>query len=195
MKKYILPLLLVIFPYLYFVSMFKLFDGSASRFAILAIVYLAIAVFIYLPNCVNAFLIQKKLTTYESVKLDFLVKLCLIPYYILFFMLSVVFVSLTFLFGGLFIAILFWLMDVALLVPSSLYGAAALAKAKKEGLITGKQQVLHTILHFLFCLDVVSAAVVFVKIRKIHKKRLCEQQESQNSEAEEENADEASEKD
>ena len=55
--------------------------------------------------------------------------------------------------------------DGILLITSSMYGVNAIRKARKKGLITKKYAAVHTVFHYLFVLDVISAVMVYGKIR------------------------------
>lgn len=60
----------------------------------------------------------------------------------------------------------FIIFDYILLLPSTMYGISGLIQARKENLIQDKNFAIHVILHFMFCLDLVSAIMSYCRVRK-----------------------------
>ena len=52
------------------------------------------------------------------------------------------------------------------MLTSSTYGIRVLVLAKKEGMISTGFMMLHIVMHFCFVLDIVSALIVFIKLKK-----------------------------
>ena len=84
------------------------------------------------------------------------VKLAQIPAYVIWFVLGVSF----FLFG---LAAAAFIVDSAAILFSGLVGLAAVRRCRAEGHLTREAAVLHGILQFVFCADVVSAIWVYRK--------------------------------
>lgn len=59
------------------------------------------------------------------------------------------------------------LFDYLLLIPSTMYGISGLIKAYKDNKISKSIMVGNIILQFIFGLDVISAVVCYINIRKI----------------------------
>jgi hypothetical protein len=168
-KKWILPLLLLVSPYLYAAILiageqtgYKMTDLQNS------LIIGAIAA-IFIVNMVYAFVALKWKSSRELLFWDMLIKLCYIPLYICNF------------FGGLlalvmpvgFLLVLFVVViDFLLLLPSTMYGVSGLIKASKEGKIPKGTAVLAIILHFFFCTDVICAVVMYCIVKTQDKKEV-----------------------
>ena len=85
-----------------------------------------------------------------------IVKLAQIPAYVIWFVLGVSF----FLFG---LAAVAFIVDVAAILFSGLVGLAAVRRCRAEGHLTREAALIHGILQFVFCADVVSAIWVYRK--------------------------------
>jgi hypothetical protein len=59
-----------------------------------------------------------------------------------------------------------FVIDVLLMLTSSMYGISALLKARKAGLITGKFIAVHIVLHCFFVTDIISSIIIFINIKK-----------------------------
>lgn len=91
-----------------------------------------------------------------------LLKLAQIPAYILFFLMGmsgVFFVQ--FLAATLIIA---WFIDALTILLSGIVGLAAVTRCRNERLLTRAEYVIHGILQFIFCLDVLSAIIVVITV-------------------------------
>jgi thiamine transporter ThiT len=101
---------------------------------------------------------------------DMLLKLCNIPIYLLIFFIGTFIgassgLVVTILPFSLAIVFILMIFDYLLLLPSSMYGVSGLIQARREGHITTVALVVNCILHFLFCLDVISAIIMFCVVR------------------------------
>ncbi len=116
---------------------------------------------IFLPNIVYAFILPK--LGYRGKQLLFwslLLKLANIPVYAL--------VILIVLLLHIFILPLVWfliLFDYSLLLPSSMYGVSGIVACCRDGNLSKDRAAANIIMQFIFCLDVVSAAYCYVKVR------------------------------
>lgn len=88
------------------------------------------------------------------------VKLLQIPAYALWFMVGAV----MFIFMG---PLLAFLVDAMTIILSGLVGLGAVLRSKKEGILTVSQAVVHGILQFVFCADVVSAIILYRKTKEV----------------------------
>ena len=68
------------------------------------------------------------------------------------------------------IVILLFIMDLFMMIASSVYGVNALIRAGKRGVVSKQYALINGILHFFFVADVISSICTFVKIRKCMKK-------------------------
>ena len=87
------------------------------------------------------------------------VKLLQIPAYVIWFLVGVLLIV----FMG---PILTLLVDTMTIALTGLVGLAAVARCKQAGLLTWKQAVVHGVLQFVFCADVISAVILYQKTIK-----------------------------
>ena len=126
------------------------------------VLWALIVLLAFLPAMVCAFLLPRR--GWPARRLLFwnmVLKLCNIPFYIgVFFagMMMSVFVIPLLPFLALF--------DYSVLLPSTMYGLSGLLQARREGRIRTKTLLVHGVMQFFFCLDVVSAICLYVNARK-----------------------------
>ena len=166
--KWDLPMIiLLVVPYLFVIILGTMlfFNGlSNAVFCIALGMYGTICLFFFLPNMIYAFMLPKKgYTARQMLFWDMLLKICNIPIYIIVFLNGLLLAITPMGFLLIFILIIF---DYTLLLPSTMYGISGLIQVYKEGLIQKKKFIIHVILHFVFCLDVVSAVISYLRIRK-----------------------------
>ena len=97
------------------------------------------------------------LTSMLLAKWNLWVKLVHIPFYVAIFLVATLALPL--------FAIGFFFLDAAVLILSSGFGIAAILRSRKEGHLTTGSAVLHTILHCIFVADVISAFLVYRKLK------------------------------
>ena len=68
-----------------------------------------------------------------------------------------------------FLAVMLSVISWLLLLTSSAYGLNAIVRGKKEGKLSVGEAVCHAVLHLFFVTDVISAVLVFRKIRRREK--------------------------
>ena len=88
------------------------------------------------------------------------IKLIQIPAYVLWFSLGA---GLFFL--GMFIVA--FIVDVLAIILTGLVGLAAAMQCKKEGILTGDWVWLYGILQFIFCIDVISAIILYLETKEV----------------------------
>lgn len=169
MKKIIPILVLLISPYIFILSsllVFILENGfTVNALDIIVRIYGLICLFVFLPNIVYAYVLLKK--GYSAKQLLFwnmLLKLCNIPIYILVFLIGM-FMTITIV--GIMIVPFLILFDYLLLIPSTMYGISGLIKAYKDNKISKSIMIGNIILQLIFGLDVISAVVCYINVRKI----------------------------
>lgn len=170
MKK-LLPILLAVWPYLV-LWMMSIFGGKEEgNHGLELLLLIVLTVVVYVTNIVNAFTYKiedaKKLAFW-----DMIIKLIHIPFYLIVFiagvalLLAMVVPALVFV--SPFLVAILAIIDFFLMLTSSAYGIHALIRAKKNGGVSVKFVVVHSILHLFFVTDVISAVIVFVKTRKMN---------------------------
>ena len=161
------PVLLMIWPYiLWFLKDLE----HETAVSVIVILYLILTAILYVANIFNACTYRGERVVYELALFNMLMKLVHIPFYLFVFLIGVVF-----LFASVVPALLFvtpmvifhlFIIDVLLMLTSSMYGINAILRARKTGIVTNKFAVVHCLLHCFFVTDVISSIVVFVKLRK-----------------------------
>ena len=173
LRRMLLPMILMIWPYLFFLLMVFSDTNEDVMYAILW-VYIGLTGVVYLANTIYAFVYKSERTCYELAQYDLAAKLIHIPFYVLVFgfgvlMFFAMVVPALVLVSPLVITILF-VVDVCLMLTSSMYGASALIKAAAQRKVSVKYAVLHIVLHCFFLTDVISAFCVFFKMRGVRKR-------------------------
>ena len=164
-KKFF-PIMLIVFPYLLIspilISIFEhlnsiqLLSSNADRI-ISRLFPWSILVYLLFLVCYLLYAVFSKASAKSLAFWNMVVKLCHIPFYIFIFIFGI----------GVMIAIpMLWLIDVILMVTSSAFGISALVHAKREGRVTTAFTLINLVCHFLFVADVISAILVYRKLRK-----------------------------
>lgn len=169
MKKHIMPILLLVSPYLYFPILNTLNLILHKDSDLLIPLYFLMIAAVFVPGGIYAFVLLKRGEKSSALLFwDMLLKLCNIPIYLLIFIVGI---GMT-LFPPNFIFVPFLMFfDYILLLPSSMYGVSGLIQAVKEEKLSVFAAVVNGILHFFFCADVISAVVVFCKVKSKEKKQ------------------------
>ena len=94
-------------------------------------------------------------------KANMILKLIHIPVYVGIFLMGLA-LSVTILFAVILLLVVLDLMAIAL---SGLVGCAAVVRGQAEGHLTRTQAITFGVLQFVFCLDVISAVVLWLKLR------------------------------
>ena len=158
--KKILPVVLLIWPYL-FIAVLMAGSANEALYSKLIWLYIAMTVVVYVMNIVNACLYKGDNSCYELAFFNMLIKLLHIPFYL------VVFLSGAAMFLAMVVpALILFVIDLLLLITTSMYGVNALIRAGKQGIVSKKFALVHGILHFFFVADVISSVWVFVRVRK-----------------------------
>lgn len=159
MKKRILPIMLIIWTYLLIFITFK--GNHKGVLANLNLIFIVISIIFFISNMIYPFILAKHGESSTTLLFwDILLKLCNIPIYIVVFMFGSIMMIWPLGFGVV-IAIFLAIFDFIMLLPSSMYGVNGIVQACREKKITKLTAVVNCILHFLFCLDVISAIVMF----------------------------------
>ena len=109
---------------------------------------------------------------------DFLLKLCMIPFYTLIFLYTTGIATIMFVIPGLFLAAPFVVvpllaMSYLLMLATSSYGFAASIRAAKRGFLPGSLAAIHLALHFFGVADLISAIVLYLQLRRADKARIA----------------------
>jgi len=169
MKKWIFALPIMVFPYLLLAILGCIFSGflietlfqnnifccilALAIFAAVALLGVILIWVFYLPRRERA----------SSVALlALLIKLVHIPAYVIIFVLGLLFMITIFTVG---FSLAFVLFDLVTIFLSGSVGMLAVWKFYAEERINLAECFLHSILQFVFCLDVINAVIVYVRAR------------------------------
>lgn len=137
------------------------FNNNILYCIILIMILGLISLLASISICVLGYL--KKWTPIEMAYINMIIKLAQIPAYIAIFVLGVIFLLTIFTFG---FVIAFVIVDILTILISGLIGVTATMKNYTYGSLSKSECVIHSILQFVFCVDVVSAIIVYRKSKK-----------------------------
>lgn len=174
MKKLkIFPIFLAVWPYICAVLLWFLNDISEQFQGIIMKTCIVMTIAIYLFNVVLACAYKAEGDDYHLAFWDMVTKLIHIPFYIGIFVIGLIFLVLTvvpvFIMVSPFVIIMLVIIDFFLMLTSSSYGINAVIRAKRKGKVLTLFTVVNIILHLFFVTDIISAIVVYVKLRKNKK--------------------------
>lgn len=168
MRKFI-PLLLVIWPYLVLGILGILPNDENFNYGLAVLLVCIATAIVYIMNVIHVCK-DKTQDAKELAFMDMLIKLIHIPFYLFVFLIGLIaFVLMVvpiFAFIAPVLAIMLAIIDFFLMLTSSAYGICALIRARKKGTISTMFMVVHIFMHLCFVLDIISAIVVFIKLRK-----------------------------
>ena len=168
-KKAFFPILLAVWPYISVILLYLLAEVSDKLYWLIFAAIVISTVVIYTLNIINACTHKNERADEQLAFWDMLVKLIHIPFYLGVFFIGVVFllamVVPMFVMVSPLIVIMLAVIDFFLMLTSSAYGINAVARARQKGSISTGFLVLNIIMHLLFVTDVISAVIVFVKLK------------------------------
>lgn len=170
MKKRIPTILLLISPYLFLFIFTSNIYSEYLSFGKIFLINCSFLAIVFIFNMIYPFVLAKH--GENSTKLlfwDMLLKLFNIPIYIAVFMFGTM---MAFLPKGIVITPFLVFFDYILLLPSSMYGISGLIQARREGKITTSTAVINSILHFFFVMDIISAIIMFFKVKTKDKEQI-----------------------
>jgi len=158
-KKRVLPILAALAPYLMVCVMLCVIRFTPERLQSVSPLHFFCLILLLGPILGFVCLVSGLRSASPALvaKWNLFVKLAHIPFYILIFLLTALALPL--------FAPFFFLLDAAVLFLSSGFGIAAALRARNEGHIATGWAVLHILLHCFFVLDVISAFLIYKKLR------------------------------
>ncbi|WP_310602190.1 hypothetical protein [Anaerosporobacter sp.] len=163
MKKRLPLILVTLYPYLIILSFLGLFEKSVSFiFPVLVVLYFVVLI-CSIGTLYTA--IVNKRDEQELLRMNMIMKVVQIPSYILIFICALICLSTIFTFALSFFLLF---LDCFTIFLTGLVGVAAIIRACEEGKLTRRSAVIHGLLQFVFCIDVISAIIVYVKAKR-HK--------------------------
>lgn len=167
MRKHLPPKLLLIAPYFFVIYVLFIQKHADKFFGVWSIYLLFIAMgLIVVVNLVYPFVTARRRETSVSLLAwSRRLKLWHIVYYVLTFLFGFL-ITLFILPVGISLSILLAVFNYLLLLSTSMYGISGLLRARKERTITTGTTIIHIILHFFFCLDVISAVLMYRRVNR-----------------------------
>lgn len=167
MKKYFLILPCAVFPYSLLFAMYCIFSGflmdSVFENNAFTLLFYLLIFFLVSLLCNLFFLVLSIVNRWDAKQVSFinmLVKLVQIPAYLLIFILGCLFMLTIFTYV---FSIFFVLFDCLAIFLTGLLGVASVVRCYSEGKNSKAFSVVNGIFQFIFCADVISAIVVFIK--------------------------------
>lgn len=146
--------------------MHSVFQSNGFLLLLAVLLFWVVSLGCAVATCVMS--LARKWDSYELARANMILKLIPVPAYILIFLIGCAFLITIFTFA---ISVILMLLDGMAIVLSGLIGVAAVKRNHSDKILSTKEMVVHGILQFVFCADVVSAIVVFYKARRAKKQR------------------------
>lgn len=170
MRRYSQFFIIALFPYLIGFLLICAFNGYLINTVFhrntysLLLILIALCV-IALICAITSFItsIRNKRYTLEVLRINMVIKLIHIPAYFLIFIVGLCCMITIF---TLAITILLILLDIATIILSGLIGLGGIIQCFKSNKISMKAAILHGILQFIFCADIISSIVLYRKFKE-----------------------------
>ena len=169
MKKMVPFIFIILFPYYIVFLIGSLFNQYLMKYVFQNNFYIGLLSFcifglIAFVNviilCVNNF--ACKLNAVEATRINMIIKIIQIPAYLFIFVIGCMCLLTIFTVGISFVLLI---LDGVSIILSGLIGVFVVRRCYADGILTRTEMVIHSILQFVFCLDVVSAIIVFRKVK------------------------------
>ncbi|MBD5548337.1 MAG: hypothetical protein HDQ97_13205 [Lachnospiraceae bacterium] len=168
-KKRFFPITLAIWPYLYVVLSY-VFSAYEELYGMFFWGGMVLTLVVYISNIIYACICKGEDSYYHLAFWNMLIKLIHIPFYLGVFLVGAVFLLVAvvpiFTFMAPLMILFLFFVDVFLMITSSMYGVSALVRASKKQVVSKTYAIINIILQFLFIADVISAIVLYIKVRK-----------------------------
>lgn len=169
MRRYLQFFLIAIFPYLIAFALICMYKGylidTVFHHNVYPLLLILIVMYVVALVCaVIAFVasLKKKRKILEVLRVNMIVKLIHIPAYLFIFVVGLLCMITIFTFG---ITIVLMIFDGMTIVLSGLIGLGGIIRSLRENKISIKVAVIHGILQFVFCADIISSIVIYRKVK------------------------------
>ena len=161
MKKILPYTFIILFPYfiLFQPSLMERFFGNSFYRGLLFLCMFGLLAFVSAVALLVSGLARKK-DALDLARVNVVIKLVQIPAYLLIFAVGLLCMITIFTFG---ISLILMILDGASILFSGLVGICAVKRGHAEGILSPGEWILHSILQFVFCADIVSAVIVYRK--------------------------------
>ena len=168
MKKYLAPLSLALCPYGFL--LLALIPDAWIENLPMAVFFGLLAIQLVIVVCNIRYVRNSEAAPVELAKWELLIKLAHLPYYLAVFaiclMLLIAIAVPAFMMAVLFFVPWAVITDVILMLASSCYGFSAIRRAKSAGSLEPGAALRHTVAHCIFVADVISAFLLWRKLKK-----------------------------
>lgn len=155
-----ISLLLAPYAFLFYVAFIML---NEHKFSFIAYVIFIAVVFI--PNIIYAItLLKRNANATQILKWNMVFKISNIMYYVVMFIFGIICAPTI---PGMVIVPLIVIMNYFLLLATSCYGAVGLILVRQQKILNDKFILINGVMHFVFCLDVLSSVIVYNKIKNV----------------------------
>ncbi len=164
-----LPFILMVWPYLF--ALFVVLPDSLNDniYMLLLFAYVILTLLVYVVNILNAITYKDETATVKLAFYNMIIKLVHIPFYLCVFVIGVVFLAAmvvpALVFVSPLIVLVLFLTDCFLMLTSSVYGISSIIKSSKNNIISKKEAFVFGIFHCMFITDVISAILLYRKIK------------------------------
>ncbi len=168
MRKYIPFIGIILFPYFIVFAIICIFTGFLMDTVFnnnpFLLVFIIIVLFILSLLSVPAILVPgfKKKNVTELLRINMIIKLLHIPAYLLIFIFGLLCMITIFTIGVTFILMI---LDGMTIILSGLIGISSIINGLRENKISLKQAVIHGVLQFIYCVDVISSIVLYRTVK------------------------------
>ncbi len=174
MKNKVLPMILMIWPYIYLLNM--VFPEGTMLYDNFTTIYIALTVLVYGINIWNAFGCYDANSTKDYAFWNMIIKLFHIPFYLGVFVLGAVFllamaVPALILISPI-IAMTLAGIDYMLMITSSVYGIRTITLLVRNKEISKRMAILYVVLHLIFVLDVLAAIKLYKRTKSVRQGKI-----------------------
>ncbi len=164
MRKYSPFLLIILFPYFIVFALICIFTGflmdtvfnnNAFSLVFILIILYVFSLFSALVVLIAGF---KKKNSLEVLRISMIIKILHIPAYLLIFVFGLLCTLTIFTIG---ITIVLMILDGMTITLSGLIGISGIIRGLRENKISLKKAVIHGILQFVYCADIISSIIIY----------------------------------
>lgn len=178
MKKYLLFVPAMLYPYFIVAILFLLFNRDSAPGRIFwegmnsiennGLLLLILVLLVWL-GCIFSIIIafsravKNKWDTVKLLRMNMIVKLVHIPTYIFLFVLGLVCLMMIFTVG---VTVIIVILDAMTIFLSGMISVLTVSKGCTEKLFSPGKAVLFGILGFVYCVDVIEAVILYIKVKR-----------------------------
>lgn len=167
MRKYLPFGGIVLFPYIIVFALICLFIGPSMGNIFNSLIFILIVLYVVVLVCAVVMFIKgitKKKRSIELLRFNMIIKLTHIPVYLIIFLIGLLCTITIFTIG---ITIVLMILDGMTIILSGLIGLGGVIGSLREGKISIRKAVIHGILQFVYCADIISSIVIYRTVKAI----------------------------